>query len=38
LVDKFVMDILHYTSAVSDCPAPTGIIIFGVSWHPCIMF
>ncbi|KAJ6410438.1 hypothetical protein OIU84_007229 [Salix udensis] len=29
LVDKFVMDILHYTSAVSDCQAPTAIIIFG---------
>ncbi|KAF9668047.1 hypothetical protein SADUNF_Sadunf15G0086700 [Salix dunnii] len=29
LVDKFVMDILHYTSVVSDCQAPTAIIIFG---------
>ncbi|KAJ6977788.1 hypothetical protein NC653_029628 [Populus alba x Populus x berolinensis] len=29
LVDKFVMDILHYTAAVSDCAAPAGIIMFG---------
>ncbi|CAK7336745.1 unnamed protein product [Dovyalis caffra] len=29
LADKFVMDIFHYTAVVSDCAAPTGIILFG---------
>ena len=31
MVDKFVMDIMHYTASVSGCTSPTGIIMFGVS-------
>ncbi|GMY15141.1 F-box/LRR-repeat protein At5g63520-like [Fagus crenata] len=29
MVDKFVMDIMHYTASVSGCTSPTGIIMFG---------
>lgn len=31
MIDQFVMDIQNYTTSVSGCASPVGIIMFGVS-------
>lgn len=33
-INEFLMDIKDYTASISDCTAPVGIIVFGVSCCP----
>lgn len=38
LLEKFVTDIRDYTTSVSSCKSPVGIILFGVSFVVALSF